>query len=63
LQREGCSDGSIASVGIGLTAGLVILKEDLADLAVGEVADRGRISKSADLELKRLASAALGSRR
>jgi hypothetical protein len=38
----------------------MILKEDLADAAIGEAAKGGRISKSTNLELKRLASAALG---
>jgi hypothetical protein len=38
----------------------MILKEDLADAAIGKAAKGGRISKSTDLELKRLASAALG---
>jgi hypothetical protein len=60
LQRQGRRDGGIASVGVRLRAWLVVLKEDLANLAVLKSADRGGVSKPADFKLERFTKPSLG---
>ena len=59
LQRQAGGHRSVASVGIALRAGLVVLEEDFPDTAIGKAADGGGVFQAVNLKLEGLGEAAI----